>query len=375
MLPGISFGKLPGNPRLCQEVGYDDLVSRSRKPPTIIDVAAAAGVSRSTASRAMINHAEVSAKTREKVAKVARELGYSPNPLAKAMLSGRTHSLGVVLADVENPFFAQALRAITDTARASGFDVILANTDEHDDAEQASVQLMLDKRVDGIILSPANQLEIGHLHRAAASVPLVLIDRKVPALNADTVVIDNFSAAHQAVTHLTELGHSRIAVTSNASRPNDDVPYISSIAERFDGVRAALRASGITPDPSNFWIGGWHLPTSPAAVQRFRDDPPTAILATDSLVALATLAAAREAGLSVPEDLSIITFDNSPWGEAFSPALSVISQPVRELGETAARMVIERIQGLEAPPREVQLPGTLIVRDSTAPETAAAVIR
>lgn len=313
----------------------------------------------------MGNHAEVSKATREKVFKVAQELGYSPNPLAKAMLSGRTHTLGVILADVENPFFAQALRAITDTARGAGYDVILANTDEHDDVERAAVQLMLEKRVDGIILSPANQLEIEHLQRAATTVPLVLIDRKVPALSADTVVIDNFSAAYHAVMHLTELGHTRIVVTSNASRPNDDVPYISSIAERFDGVRAALRASGITPDPSDFWIGGWTIPASETGVARFRDAPPTAILATDSLVALATLAAARKAGLTVPEDLSIITFDSSPWGEAFAPALSVISQPVRKLGSTAARMVIERIQGLDAPPREVQLPSSLIAREST----------
>lgn len=313
----------------------------------------------------MANHAEVKATTREKVFKVARELGYSPNPLAQAMLSGRTHTLGVVLADVENPFFAQALRAITDTARAAGYDVLLANTDEHDDAERAAVQLMLDKRVDGIILSPANQLEIEHLQRAAATVPLVLIDRKVPALNADTVVVDNFSAAYHAVMHLTELGHHRIAVTSNALRSSDEVPYISSIAERFDGVRSALRASGIAPAVEDFWIGGWTLPVSDAAISRFRKDPPTAILATDSLVALSTLAAARHAGLVVPEDLSVITFDSSPWSEAFSPALSVVSQPVRELGSAAARMAIERINGLSDPPRETQLPSTLIQREST----------
>lgn len=281
------------------------------------------------------------------------------------MLTGRTNTLGVVLADVENPFFAQALRAITDTARASGYDVILANTDEHDDAERAAVQLMLDKRVDGIILSPGNQLEIEHLQRAAAAVPLVLIDRKIPSLNSDTVVIDNFAAAYHAVAHLTDLGHQRIAVTSNATRPSEDVPYISSISERFDGVRAAMRAAGINPDPGDFWIGGWTLPASDEAAARFESDPPTAILATDSLVALSALTAARRAGLRVPEDLSIITFDSSPWSEAFTPALSVVSQPVHDLGSTAAGMLIERVNGLRDPAREVQLPGTLVAREST----------
>jgi LacI family transcriptional regulator len=272
----------------------------------------------------------------------------------------------VVLADVENPFFAQAMRAITDTARGLGYDVILANTDERDDVERSAIQLMLDKRVDGIIVSPGNPLEIDHLQRAAASVPVVLIDRKVPALNVDTVVIDNFSAAFHAIEHLTGLGHTRIAVTSNASRTSDDVPYISSISERFDGVRAALRASGITPRAEDFWIGGWTMPVSDASVARFRGDTPTAILATDSLVALATLAAARRAGLTVPGDLSLVTFDSSPWGEAFSPALSVVSQPVRELGAMATRMAIERTQGLSDPAREIQLPSTLVERESTA---------
>lgn len=319
----------------------------------------------------MANHPEVKASTRDRVQAVAAKLGYSPNPSAKAMLTGRTNTLGVVLADVENPFFAQALRAITDTARAAGYDVILANTDEHDEAERAAVQLMLDKRVDGIILSPSNQLEIEHLQRAAASVPLVLIDRKIPALNADTVVIDNFAAAYHAVSHLTELGHRRIAVTSNATRPSEDVPYISSIAERFDGVRAALRAASITAGANHFWIGGWTLPVSDSAVARFATDPPTAILATDSLVALSALAAARRAGLRVPQDLSVITFDSSPWSEAFTPALSVVSQPVRELGSTAARMLIERVTGSLEPAREIQLPGALVARESTAPAATA----
>lgn len=320
----------------------------------------------------MSDHPDVKAETREKVLRAARELGYSPNPLAQAMLSGRTHTLGVVLADVENPFFAEALRAITDTARAAGYDVILANTDEHDAAERTAVQLMLDKRVDGIIISPGNPLEIDHLQRAVDTVPLVLLDRKVPALNVDTVVVDNFSAAFQATQHLTELGHTRIVVASNASRPVDDVPYISSIAERFDGVRAALRAARAASDGERFWIGDWTVPANPQTVERLRAHPPTAILATDSLVALATVAAVRAAGLTVPDDVSIVAFDNSPWSEAYFPALTVVAQPVRELGATATRMLVERIGGLSDPPREAQLPSTLVVRDSTAVSPAAA---
>ena len=337
-----------------------------RRPPTIIDVANAAGVGRSTASRVMNGQAGVKAATREKVLEAAESLGYSPNPLAQGMLSGRTHTLGVVLADVENPFFAQATRAITDTARGLGYDIILANTDEHLEREQAAVQLMLDKRVDGIVVSPTSSLQLDHLRRALQTTPVVLIDRKAPALGVDTVVIDNYTAAFKATQLLTSLGHTRIAITSNAGRATPETPYISSVAERFDGVRAALRAAGITPDPELFWIGGWNAVPQPAAIARLAEHtPPTAVLATDSLVALSTLSAARRAGLRVPDDLSLITFDNSPWSEAFSPALSVVSQPVSELGATATRLLIERAEGYAGPPREVQLQTELIEREST----------
>lgn len=343
-------------------------VEKRRRPPTIIDVANAAGVGRSTASRVMRNHENVKPATRERVLRAAEELGYSPNPLAQGMLSGRTHTLGVVLGDVENPFFAQAMRAITDTAREAGYDVILANTDEKLDAERAAIKLMLDKRVDGILVSTASSLDLEHLQRAMASTPVVLIDRKAPAMSADTVVVDNFSAAFHATRLLTELGHRQIAVASNATRQAEDTPYISSVSERFDGVRAALRAAGLEADAAPFWIGGWSPTAHGDTSQRLSHGPrPTAILATDSLVALSALAAARRAGLDVPQDLSLITFDNSPWSEAFSPALTVVSQPVRELGTIATQMLIERAQGLTGPPREVQLQSTLIERESTAP--------
>lgn len=310
----------------------------------------------------MSGKAGVKASTREKVLRAAEELGYSPNPLAQGMLSGRTHTLGVVLADLENPFFAQATRAITDTARRHGYDVILANTDERPEVEQAAVKLMLDKRVDGIIVAPATSLELDHLRRALRTTPVVLIDRKLPALGVDTVVIDNYDAAFKATQLLTELGHERIAVASTTL----DASYISSIAERFDGVRAALRAAGLALDPNMFWLGGWQSSPDNGAAARFSKQPrPTAILATDSLVALSTLAAARRAGLRVPDDVSLISFDNSPWSEAFHPALSVVSQPVRELGERAAAMVIERAEGFAEPPREIQLRSTVIQREST----------
>jgi LacI family transcriptional regulator len=341
-------------------------MNRPRRPPTIIDVANAAGVGRSTASRVMNGQAGVKPATRDKVLEAAESLGYSPNPLAQGMLSGRTHTLGVVLSDVENPFFAQATRAITDAARDLGYDIILANTDEDLEAEKAAVQLMLQKRVDGILISPTSSSRVDHLQRALQTTPVVLFDRKAAALGVDTVAIDNHAAAFRAIQLLTSLGHTRIAVTSNAGRPTPETPYVSSIAERFDGVRAALCAEGVEPDPDLFWIGGWDPVPQPAAIARFAEPTrPTAVLATDSLVALSTLSAARRAGLRVPDDLSVITFDNGPWSEAFNPALSVVLQPVSELGATAVHLLIERAEGYAGPPRVVQLQGELIEREST----------
>jgi LacI family transcriptional regulator len=338
--------------------------------PTIPDVARRAGVSSATAGRALGGYGYTSAATRERVLAAADALGYRRNEIARSMATGRTFTIGVVIADIENPFFARATRAIGDAARREGFNVILANTDEDLAAEEASVQLFVDKRVDGIIVAPTSSIETTHLARAReAGCPIVLLDRRIPALGADTIAVDNFSAAREAVRALVRQGHQRIALASNAPAHEDRHLLISSIRERIDGYRAALIEAGLPVSDASVMLGGWNAETAERRLAVF-DDPatrPTALLATDNRVALGILHIARRLGLVMPDALSLISFDDAEWADAVSPPLSVIIQPVRELGTSAAEMLIARIRGAEhGAPHERLLPAQLVMRGSAA---------
>ena len=338
------------------------------RPPTVIDVAKAAGVGRSTASRVLGDYGYASEDSRLKVLEAAEKLGYRPNGLARGMITGKTLTVGAVVGDVQNPYFSQLIRAITDAADDAGFNVIVSNSDEDPERERSLVKAMLDKRVDGLIVTPASR-EVAHLQDAAKVSHLVLADRKVPALNVDTVTIDNYTAAFHATNHLTELGHRRIAIATSA-RQTPDGTYISPLVERFDGIRAALRNAGAPLDDSAFWVSTWDVPPTDDALPTFMASAnPTAIIATDSLVALSVVTAARTAGIAIPHDVSVVTFDDSPWSEALTPPLTVVAQPTHELGLSAMQLLVERINGHDGPPRDISRKATLIARGSTAPPT------
>jgi LacI family transcriptional regulator len=344
---------------------------RQAGPPTIPDVARRAGVSSATAGRALGGYGYTSEETRRRVLEAADALGYRRNEIARSMATGRTFTIGVVIADIENPFFASATRAISDAARREGFNVILANTDEDLAAEIASVRLFLDKRVDGMIVAPTSSIETAHLARARdAGCPIVLLDRRIPALGVDTIAVDNFSAAREAVAALIGDGHACIALASNAPAHEDRHLLISSIRERIDGYRAALIEGGLPVSEAAVMLGGWNAEAAERRLAVLRDPAlrPTAVLATDNRVALGVLHLARRAGLSLPRQLSLIAFDDAEWADAVSPPLSVIGQPVRELGTEAAEMLIARIRGAETgAPQERLLRARLVMRGSTAP--------
>lgn len=347
---------------------------RQAGTPTIPDVARRAGVSSATAGRALGGYGYTSEATRQRVLAAADALGYRRNEVARSMATGRTFTIGVVIADIENPFFARATRAISDAARREGFNVILANTDEDLAAEVATVGLFVDKRVDGMIVSPTSSIETAHLARARdAGCPIVLLDRRIPALGADTIAIDNFSAAREAVSTLVRQGHRRIVLASNAPAYEDRHLLISSIRERIDGYRAAMIEAGVPVGDASVMLGGWNADAADRRLAVFDDRAtrPTALLATDNRVALGILHIARRLGLALPADLSLIAFDDAEWADAVSPPLSVISQPVRELGTAAAEMLIGRIRGAESgAPQERLLPAHLVLRASTAAPSA-----
>lgn len=343
---------------------------RPNAQPTIADVARAAGVSRATAARVLGGYGYSGAEVRQQVLKAAKRLAYQPNELARSMATGRSKTIGVVVADIENLYFARAIRAITDTARANGFGVVLANTDEDIGLEREAVRVLLANRVDGLIVSPTSSSEVDHLVGAREmGCPFVLLDRRVPALNADTFAIDNFHAAHQAVTSLIQKGHKGIALVSNAPSARERQSLISSVRERIDGYRAALHDAGIRIPQRLTVLGGWDAENLARQLRKLCQaaNRPTAFLATDSSVALVLLAVLRELDLSIPDDVSIICFDDADWTAAVTPPLTVVSQPIKELATTATEDLIARLQGdARTVSEETLLQATLVGRGSVA---------
>lgn len=342
-----------------------------RKPATVQDVAQAAGVSKATAARALGQYGAVSARVRARVSAAAEALGYRPNEMARSMSTGRSGTIGVIVGDIENPYFGLAVRGISDGARALGFNVILANSAESAEEERLTVEVLARKQIDGLIVAPAVAADVAHLHDyVETGRPLVLMDRSVAALAVDTVVMDDATAALKATLLLLESGHRRIAYLTATKFPGNAAVTIdiSTVANRIAGFTQAMRAAGIADPRALVHFGVTSRGDGEDVIRTLlaKEDRPTAVLASDSLIALEVLRATKALGLTIPDDLSLVTFHDADWTSAVTPAVTVLAQPAYELGQAAVRMLIERVEGLSVPPRRVELPMRLIARDSVA---------
>lgn len=347
---------------------------------TIPDVAKRSGVSTATAARALGGYGSVSPATYQRVLDAANSLGYRPNSLARSMITGTTQTLGVVLADIENPFFYRALRGITDTARSRGYDVVLVNTDEDEDNEDKALSILAERRVDGLIICPANADDRSHLtDLIAAGMPVVLLDRHVPGLAADMVGLDNRQAAAEATRCLVDHGHTRIAIVTGGPQSIEPrlrrpgmrgVQNISgtTMGSRAAGYRDVLVANGIEIRPEYLSSNGFRRDDATAATKAFMElpEPPTAILAFDSVLSLGVLLGLRELGLRCPDDVSLIGFDDAEWTEVVTPPMSVVRQPVYQIGAKACELLLDRVAGTDRRPTQHRLKGRLIERDSVA---------
>jgi LacI family transcriptional regulator len=346
---------------------------------SLIEVARLAEVSTATAGRALGGYGKVSERTRERVLAAAAELGYRPNSLARSMVTGSTHTIGVVVTDVANPFFATALRGITDVTSPAGFEVLLANTGGELAAEQRAVTVMSEKRVDGMIVAAARPGEAAHLkHAMSAGVPIVLIDRQVSGVpDADSITVDNDRAAAEAVEHLLELGHRRIGVITEAG---DQLARVRSgtrrrglfpSAVRLRGYVTALQAAGLPVDESLVASARYDRESAYDAMNRLLDlpEPPSAVLCTDNVLASGAYRAAQDRGLRMPAEVSLIGFDDEPWTTLVRPELTVVEQPTYDLGARAGQHLLDRITAGDTPrrPQHIQLSAKLVARSSTVP--------
>ena len=355
---------------------------RRNRGVTVADVAREAGVGKATASRALGDYGQVSSATKERVLAAAERLRYRPNEIARSMNTGRTRTLGLVIGDIENSYFSLAVRGISDVAREAGYSVLLMNTSERVQEEIDAVRVLLDKRVDAIICSPASAYVADHLRSVVASgLPLVLLDRHIDDVEAPVVSVLTRSATSRATTLLLEAGHRRVAFVSSLQTDGPDFQGFplgnSSVTQRLEGIVDALEHASVPVDPSlfRFQVDSTEAARRVVGELLEQPDPPTALIVSDSVIVLDVLRALRDRGVDVPSDMSLIVFDDPSWTAFTSPPLTVVAQPPYEVGTAAAQFALSLIDAeLDAALPELPLQARLIVRDSVAPRPAAAGI-
>jgi LacI family transcriptional regulator len=326
------------------------------------DVAERASVSVTTVSHVVNKTRPVSDELRQRVLTAMDELGYQPNLLARSLRRGHTHTIGMIVPDSTNPFFAEVARGVEDTSFKQGYSVILCNSDGDLDKEVFYANVLAERRVDGILFVAAGISTEQIRDLQARRMPVVVVDREIPDVAVDSVLADNARGGKSATRYLIDLGHRRIGCIVG---PSDVTPS----AERITGYRQALDEGGIPVDEALIVKGDFQYESGyQAACQLLAmDDPPTAIFACNDLMAVGAISAAVEVGRRVPTDLSVVGFDDVRLASFANPPLTTIVQPKYEMGVIAATMLLERIREHEIPPRRQMLDTSLLVRRSTAP--------
>ena len=327
---------------------------------TIREVAESARVSYATVSHVINNTRLVSQETRERVLEAMAALNYRPNALARSLRQGKSNTIGLVLPDSANPFFAEISRSIEDEAFKKGYSVFLCNTELDTQRELLYVDVLSKNQVDGIIFVATGDQADSLDFLLRQNMPVVMIDRDVPNVEADAVLTDNQLGGFLATRHLVELGHKHIACIAGPST-------ITPSAERIIGYRKALEQAGLSYDDKLVLRGDYHAQSGMEITYSIlkMNPRPTAIFAMNDLMALGALRAAAEAGYSVPRDLAVVGYDNLELARFTNPPLTTISQPKKEIGAQAVNLLVDRISQKSRPPRRLVLAPELIIRRST----------
>lgn len=325
----------------------------------IKDVAELANVSNATVSRVLANKPYIREEIRQRVLEAVETLGYQPDRVARTLRVQSSQIIGLIITDIQNPFFTALVRAVEDQAYAHQFAVFLCNSDESPDKESLYIDLMISERVAGVIVVPTreNSRAIDKLRKA--KIPMVLVDRQIHELEIDTVIIDNFKAAHDLVAHLVDQGHHRIGAILAS-------PEIATGFERYQGYVAALAERGIQVDPDLVRTG---LPKEVLGRQFVNElldlpVPPTAIFTGNNLLTVGALHGIKDRGLIIPEDISIVAFDDMEWYSVITPTLTAVAQPTYELGWAAADLILRRIENFDKPIERVIYKPELRIRES-----------
>ncbi len=332
---------------------------------SIKDVASLAGVSSATVSRVLAQKPYVRENVRQRVLSAVKELGYQPSRVARSLRVRTSQIIGLIIPDIQNPFFTSLVRAIEDQAYAHKYTVFLCNSDENIHKEALYIDLMLAERVAGVIITPARETGSSLQKLLEMNIPVVAIDRRIKDADLDLVVLDNVAASHDLVTHLLEQGHRRIAAILGS-------PEITTGHERYEGYKSALADCGIKLDASLVRTG---LPKEVLGYQCASElldlpEPPTAFFTGNNLLTVGTLRAIHERGLNIPHDLSLVAFDDMEWMSLISPKLTVVAQPTYEMGQKAFELILKRISEPDRPSEQIIYKAELKIRGSTCPPEA-----
>jgi len=326
---------------------------------TIVDIAREARVSVSTVSHVVNGTRRVAPATARAVREIVARTGYSANAVARALKTSRTRSVGIAVSVACNPYFGDIVGAIEGECALSGMMVFLSDTRDDPEIEFDVVRALLQRRVDGLILAPSADPERRTLrYLAEKGTPCVLVDR-TPDPSFDQVGVDNGEAIAGLVQRVAARGHRRIGYVGGA-------PGFETTMERVAGYRAALVDLGLGFDDGLVGIGNTTVTAAAEAVRKLlaRPQRPTALVCGNNLCTIGAMRALRALGLRVPADLSLVGFDDFEWAELFEPRLTLIAQPVAEIGRRATQLLMERIAEPQGPPRTVRLKTSLIERES-----------
>lgn len=335
---------------------------------TLKDVAREANVSISTVSRVLNTPEKVLPQTQQEVQDAVEALGYQPSRVARRLRlkDGRANLIGLVIPDIQNPFFADVTRGVEDVARDNDYALILSNSDEDPAKQCVAVDTLKTESVDGVIVPPVSTQdpEVGRLLQE--DIAVVCVDRRLDSSPVDMVLANNHQGAYDAVTHLINLGHTRIGFVGG-------IAHISTSIERRQGYEHALRDHHLPVDADLIQEGdsrqeeGRHLTETLLDL----DSPPTALFTGNNLTTLGVLSAIQTRGLRVPENIALVGYDDIPWAMALNPPPTVMDQPGYEMGQQAACLLLKRLANPDRKPTTVTLQPKLVIRQSCGASPAS----
>ena len=328
---------------------------------SIKDVARRAGVSTATVSRVLSNKPQVSENAHRRILAAMEELDYQPSRVARSLRVQRSKIIGLIISDIQNPFFNTLARAIEDRAYDHQYAVFLCNSDEDIEKEKLYIELMQAERVAGVMLSPTRETANPCKKLIKANVPVVVIDRELTDLDVDTVWVDNLAGSFELISHIIDDGHRRIGAvlgTPTAATGRERYEgYVRALTNRDLQVLPELLRTGIPKKAIGYKLAGELLDLP---------EPPTALFTGNNLLTEGAVRAIQDRGRRIPEDIALVAFDELDWMSLIKPALTVVAQPTYELGQTAADLLLKRIEGSTHPPQKIVLKPNLIVRQSCA---------